>query len=795
MVRQALRSLLRAPAFSATAVLTMALGIGVNTAIFAVIYSVLLDPLQYRDPARLVHIAETHPEFPSFQVAAPDYFDWRNMSKSFEDMAAYTFQAMNQTTLLGYGEPERVQATMASHRLFPLLGIQLLHGRAFTADEEAKQAPMALLNESLWRRKFSADPSVIGRTIRLEKDALTIVGIVPARQAFPAWADIWIPLSLMEPQLKEIRRFHPLEVIARLRSGVNVEQAQTEMRVIARNLATTYPGTNNTIGASVLPLSSSITGEIRPALLISWAAVSLVLLLACANVAHLVMIRSVSRSREMAVRAALGANAFQLMRVLLAENLMLAAAGGAVGVFLAGLALPLLRKFAPSDIPRLEYLGLTPITLIFSGTAAVICAVLFALPTLLQARRMDLHETLKQSAGLSVSHRRSLFGATIIVVEVALAFVVITGAGLLYRSFEALLKQDVGFSAKDVLSLEVPLAERSWEASAAMFEHQLAPRIRNIPGVLSVAAANYTPMTISSTELTRYASRFGVVGRTFEPGKFPVAQIRWITPDYFRTLGIPLKRGRLFTEADAGKPVYILNETLARRFFPDQDPVGKEILMGVVSPKPEAVPIIGVVADVRDLSLDSEARPTIYSLSVSPWMALLIRAGVNPSSLIPSVRDAVRAVEPDAPIAKIAPLSTIVEASLASRRFALYLLGVFAALAAVLTAIGVYGVIAYSVSRRTREFAIRYALGAQQHDLRGLVVRNFALPTAAGLVAGAWFAYLFGRAMRTQLYKLSPADPAVLAVTILTLVVLVLVSALRPAAKAATISTAGALRE
>jgi predicted permease len=407
---------------------------------------------------------------------------------------------------------------------------------------------------------------------------------------------------------------------------------------------------------------------------------------------------------------------------------------------------------------------------------------------------MDIHQTIKQSAGLSASHRRSLFSATIVAAEIALAFVVIAAAGLLYRSFAALLKEDAGFDARGVLAVDVALAE-NWDRSASLFEQQLAPRIRGIPGVTSVAAANCAPMTLGSTELSRYASRFGVAGRTFEPGKFPVAQLRWITPDYFRTLGIPLKRGRLFSGSDAGKPGYIVNETLARRFFPGQDPVGKEILMGVVGPQPEAGPIIGVAGDVRDLGLDLEPRPTLYQLAVSPRMTLLIRAGVSPSSFIPAVRHAIRAVDAEAPITRAVPLLTILEASMARRRFVLYLLSAFAVLAAALTAIGVYGVITYSVSRRAREFAIRFALGARRSHLRSLIVRNFALPAAAGLIGGAWLAYLFAQTMRTQLYKLSPFDPPVLAGAILALLLLVVASALRPVGKASSVSETTALRE
>jgi predicted permease len=794
VIRQAFRSLLRAPAFSATAILTVALGIGVNTAIFGIIYAVLLDPLPYRDPARLVQLSETHPEFPSLQVAAPDYQDWRRMSKSFEDIAAYTFQTINQVTLAGAGEPEQVQATDASHQLFPMLGIQPIYGRAFTAEEEAGQAPVVMLNEALWRRKLSADPAVIGRTLRLGNAAYTVVGIVPKRQAYPAWADVWKPLSFMPQQYKDLRRYHSLELIGRLKRGVQLEQAQSEMQVIAAGLAKSYPETNKTEGASVLPLAASLTGEVRPALLIAWAAVSLVLLLACANVAHLVLIRSVARSREMAVRAALGANTFELMRVLVTEYLLLAFAGGALGAALAAFLLPLLAKFAAGGLPRLETLALTPVTAVFSGAAAVLCALLFALPALFHTRRTGLYEAIKQSSGLAAGHRRPRFGAAVIAVEVALAFVVMTGAGLLYRSFAALLREDAGFDARRVLAVDVSLS-KGFAQAGPLFEQQIAPRLRRLPGVTSVAAANCAPLTIGSTELSRFATRFGVPGRVYEAGRFPVAQVRSVTPEYFRLLGIPLTRGRLLTDADNNQPVFLINETLARRFFPGQDPVGRALLMGVVSPSPQAIPIAGVVGDVRDLSLDLEPRPTIYQFTLAPRTTLLVSTAVDPASLIPAVREIVRSADAEAPITRLEPLAAIVNESLERRRFALYLLGAFAAMAGALTAIGIYGVIAYSVSCRGREFAIRSALGAQRRDLRSLVVRNFALPAGAGLIAGAGLAYVFARAMGTMLYKLSPADPSVAAITTFALAGLVIGSALRPAGKAASIPASRALRE
>jgi putative ABC transport system permease protein len=565
------------------------------------------------------------------------------------------------------------------------------------------------------------------------------------------------------------------------------------MQVIAASLAKNYPETNKTEGASVLPLAESLTGEVRPGLLIAWAAVSLVLLLACANVAHLVLIRSTARSREMAVRAALGASTWELMRVLVSENLLLASAGGALGAILAAFLLPLLGRFAAGELPQLGTLALTPPTIAFSGAAAVLCALLFALPALFHTRRTDLHEAIKQSGGMAAGYRRSGFGAAVIAIEVALAFVVMTGAGLLYRSFSALQREDSGFDARHVLAVDVTLSKGIAQAGP-LFERQIAPQIRRLPGVTAVASANCAPLTIGSTSLTRFATRFGVPGRVYEAGRFPVAQVRSVSTEYFRTLKIPLTRGRLLSDADTNQPVFLINETLARRFFPNQDPVGRSLLMGVVSPNPQAIPIAGVVGDVRDLSLDLEPRPTIYQLTAAPRMTVLVSAAA-PASLIPAVREIVRKADAEAPITRMEPLAAIVDESVARRRFALYLLSAFAALAGALTAVGIYGVIAYSISCRGREFAIRSALGAQRGDLRGLIFHNFAPPALAGLIAGAGLAYVFARAMRTMLYKLSPADPKVAAVTALALAALVIASALRPAGKAASVPASRALRE
>lgn len=774
--------------------LTIALGIGVNAAIFSVIQATLLDPLPFREPERLVHIAETHPEFTSLQVAAPDYRDWVGQTKSFEQIAAHTMQSMNQGTLKGAGEPEQIQATQASHELAEMMGIRMLHGRWYTAEEEKKKARVAVLHESFWRRKFSADASIVGRTVQLDHESFVVVGIVSKRQAYPEWADFWMPLSLMEQQLQEIRRFHTLEVVARLKPGVDPVSADAEMRVISEGLAAAYPETNKSVGVSVLPLVSRITGDVRPALLIAWAAVGLVLLLACANVAHLVMVRSVQQSRELSVRAALGATRGQLWMQLVRESLCVAGAGGLLGLLLAQFTLPLLQAWGGKDIPRLDGAMLSTEVIALTITASLMCALLLVVPAGIGLNHLDLYQSMKQSSGVSLSQRRSVFGGLVIAAEVALAFVVVVGAGLLYASFVAIHNEDGGFDSHGVVTAQI-MTGRDWPGSAQLFQQQIAPRLLALPGVKQVASANAAPMTLGRTEYSRFATRFGLVGRSFEAGRFPVAQLRWVSPEYFETLRIPLKSGRYLRASEAKQPGYVINETLAKRFFPGEDPVGKFIVTGVVSPSPQNVPILGVVGDVRDLSLDEEPRPTLYSWGISPGIHVLVRVEGNEAALLPAIREVLRNADSDATIRREASLSAVVEGSLAKRRFALYLLGAFAALAILLTAVGVYGVISYSVSRRVREFAIRFALGAQRWDVRRLVLLNFALPTVAGLAVGGWLAYLFAKAMHTQLYKLSPYDPGVLLSAAGGLVVLVVISALRPAGKAASVPVANVVRE
>jgi putative ABC transport system permease protein len=787
-----MRTLRRHPAFALAAILTIALGVGANTAVYQVIYAVLLRPLPFQDPQRLVQLWESTPVLPQLQAAVPDFEDWRNQTHTFAQMAAYTFQEMNRVTLLGQGEPEVVQATNATADLFPTMGIQPLLGRTLSAADEREKRPLALLGEKLWRRKFAADPAIVGRPIRLETLSFTVIGVVPSRQAFPEWADVWIPFSWIDPELPTTRKYHPLEVIARLKPGASVAQAQTEMHALAARLATEHRDTNGTVGAYVVPLARQITGDVRPALLLVWAAVGLVLLMACANLAHMLLARMLDRRQEMAVRVALGASRTRLMRMVFTESLLLALIGGALGAALAVAAGGLLQRMAQGQIPRLEPLGLAGYTPMFVLAASILCGVLFALPACVPVFRAQA----APAAARSISKPRSTLGSILIATEVAMAFVVLTGAALLVRSFAALLSEAPGFDAKGVLAMEVPMpsSRYDWDKAARLLNTQLLPAVRALPGVENVAAANCAPMSLSPTGRFRFATRFGIEGRTFDPGRYPVAQYRWTSPDYFRVLGIPLKRGRWLTEADRNQPRYLINETLARQFFPHEDPTLHRLIMGVMDPHRDLIEIAGVVADVRDLGLDEPVPPTLYMISSSPRMTLLAKTAGDPMRLAAPIRDAIHRADPEIAVLKVAPVAQYVADSLARRRFTLTLLAAFGGLAALLTAAGIYGLLAYSVSGRTREFGIRAALGATPANLLRMILTEGAAVTIPGLAAGLAASLAFARLMRSLLYRLSPIDPLSLTAAALLLAIITMLSVWLPARRAASVDPGAALR-
>jgi putative ABC transport system permease protein len=789
-LRQALRSLSRRPAFAIAAILTIALGIGANTAVYQVIYAVLLRPLPFHEPHRLLQLWESTPILPQLQVTVPDFEDWRTQTHSFAQMAAYTFQAMDHITLTGQGEARVVQGTNVTADLFATMGIQPLLGHGFTAADDRDKRPVALISEKLWRARFAADPSIAGRSMRLETETFTIIGVVPGRQTFPAWADVWLPFSWLETDLRATRKYHPLEVIARLRPGARETVAETEIRTLAARLAAEHPETNGTVRAYTIPLEREITGDVRPALLLVWAAVGLVLLMACANLAHMLLARMLDRGQEMAIRAALGAGRARLIRLVITESLLLALAGGIGGILLASVASGVLARMAQGHIPRIEDLqGHAPL---FAISISLLCAILFALPACVQALRVQA----SPATGRAVSKPRSPLGAILIAAEVAMAFVVLMGAALLVRSFAGLLSQDPGFRSRGVLAVEVPLPSSRYDGqkAAQFLNTQLMPAVRALPGVEDVAAVNSAPMSLGPTERTRFASRFGIAGRTFDRGHYPVAQLRWITPEYFQVLQIPLLRGRWLTEADRDQPRYLINDALARQFFLHADPTMHRLVMGVLDPQQTLISIAGVVGDVRDMGLDQAPTPTLYLIGGSPYMTLLVKTGDDPSGLVAPIRAAIHRADPEAAVVKTAPLGQYVTDSLARRRFALTLLAVFAGLAALLTAAGIYGLLAYSVSGRLREFGIRAALGANPAALRRQILKEGAAVMIPGLAIGLLVSLAAVRLIQSMLYHVSRFDPLSLAAVGALLVVITAVSVWLPARSAAAADPGSALR-
>lgn len=790
--RQCIRSLTHKPAFAIAALLTIALGIGVNTAVYAVVHAVLLEPLPFRQPRQLVQVWETHPELHNLQVSVADYLDWKSSVKTL-DLAAYSFQAMNKGTLTGQGDAIAVQGTNASPELFPLLGIQPLIGRVYTAGD-GKQ-PVALISESLWRHKFSADPQVIGRPLHLGPTSLTIVGVLRRDNAFPVWADLWIPLSRIDPELYATRKYHPLEVIGRLKPGVPLSSAEIELETMAHRLSANNPATNGKIGSFVVPLMDTVVGAVRPAILTAWIAVALVLLIACANLAHLMLGRALNRRREIALRLALGAGRLAVLRTFLLETVVLSVAGGVLGMLTAHLALPLIERLAQDQIPRLTNMTLNTPVFLFALLASLLVAAFFALPSCLQIVHSDLTDAISSGNARGYSGRRSRLSTVLMSAEVAVSLAVLLAAIGLVRSFSLTLHTDPGFRPANVLIVHSPLVATDWLKSYDLFRNRIAPELADVPGVREVAAVNSVPLSLGATEHTRFATRFGIAGTTFPPGRFPTAQIRWCTPNYFHVVGIPLISGRMLTNTDHNQPRYLINQAFARQFFPHSNPVGRKLLLDVLTPHPESVEIVGVVGDVRDFSLNSAPEAAMYLIDTSPEMDIVLKTTASAATFTSSVTAAMRRINPLEAVSRIQTLEAYVNTSLARQKFILTLISSFAALAILLSAIGINGVFNYSIARRMREFGIRSAIGADRRELIAQVLRECLAVIVPGLVAGLAIAAASSQLLRTLLYRVSPMDPLSSALATICVLAFATASVLLPALRAARADPATILRE
>ena len=791
-----LRMLAKNPGFTTVAVLTLALGIGANTAIFSVVNAVLLRPLPYRDPGRLVALWETYQKFPKVWASAPNLYDWRNQSHVFEQIAAY--RVRKGFNLAGQGEPQWIQGTFATANLFPMLGVKPDLGRAFTPSaDQPGAAPEVVLSHALWMSVFHSSRAVIGRVISLNGKGYTVIGVMPAGFRFPKWAEFWLPFGQMGKGELASRVYHPLNVIARLKAGVTLQQSQSDMDVIAGRLQQQYPNTNKGWGVRVISLGDQLIGNSRRALWILLAATGFVLLIACANVANLLLARAMGRQKELAVRCAVGASRWRLARQLLSESTLLALMGAALGIVLARWGLASLLALGQQAIPRLHPIAIDSRVLAFTLVTALLTGILFGLAPALHASKLELTSALKEgprtsTAGFHFGSARSVLVAA----EMALGLIVLVGSGLLIRSFERLLQVDPGFDPQNILTLRLSLLGPTYskEGQQAAFYNQLLEKVKGLPGVKATGLTDELPLGHESD----YKTRFIPEGQSLPAGAtFPVAELRLVYPGYFGTMKIPLVQGRFFTDSDfaeSSTPPVIINQELARRFFPGENPIGKRINAGPMGASPSWVKVVGVIGDIKEFRLAGHPRFDLYFCGCNPEMYLVSRTASNPLSFAGPIRSVIQKLDKTVPVSDVATMQGRLSASLAGRRFTMILLSLFGWLSLTLAAVGTYGVISFSVAQRTHEIGIRMALGAGKEDVLRLVGGQGLRLALAGVGIGIVGAFGLTRFMANLLYGVKPEDPLTLAVVSALLLAAALLACYIPARRAARVDPMVALR-
>ncbi|HEV2668207.1 MAG TPA: ABC transporter permease, partial [Blastocatellia bacterium] len=781
------------------AILTLALGIGANTAVFSVINAVLIRSLPFAEADQLVMIWETQPDVRGPVGSYPDFLDWRAQAQSFQGMAAFSNKNHATAEFTGQGETIEAQGMLISHDLFPLLGLKPILGRNFLPEEERPANDRAvILSHAIWRRGFANDPGIIGKSVQLNGASFAVVGVMGDQ--YPLETDFWLPLSHLGRLDLTDRRYHSIQAIGRLKPGVTIEQARWEMETINERLRQLYPATNKNIGVELTPLRRRLAGDLRPIVLLVFAAVALVLLIACANVSNLLLAQSAGRQRELAIRAAIGAGRGRLVRQLLVESLLLALLGGIAGLALAASGIPVLRSgllgIVTGKIPGLETIGIDWPTLTFTFGVSLLAGVLFGALPAMQISRIDLNQTLKEGGKGSAGAGRRDLSRALVMAEVALAVIVLVGAGLLIRSMNKLLQVDPGFRADHLLSLKIELSRTRYQRDEQVrdFYQRLTQRIHALPGVEQIGVSDRLPLAPSFR-----ISRFIAEGQQPEPGKLPITQMRRVDHRFFEMMRIPLRGGRLFDEKDdIDDNKVIVNETMALNFFPNQDPVGKRIFMHWGSGPPPAFMIIGVVADTKDLGLDAPVEPTVYWPGVTGEAVLLARTNSDPLSLASAIRQAVTSIDSALPLQQVRSVEEILDASLARRRFTLNLLGVSALLALLLAAIGIYGVVAYSVAQRAQEIGIRMALGAQASDVLKLIIGRGIAPVLLGLALGLAGAFALSRALTSLtaglLFEVRATDPATFTAIALLLLVVTLLACYLPARRGTKVDPLMALK-
>jgi putative ABC transport system permease protein len=800
-IRYGVRVLLKRPAFTIVAVATLALGIGANTAIFSVVNAVLLRTLPYQEPERLVALWETNaqPEREvnnRNEVAMGNFRDWRTQQSVFDEIAALTYSNVNLT---GIAEPERIQGAVVTTNLFQVLGVQPFAGRGFLAEEENPESPRTVIvSHGLWQRRFGSDPDIVGKTLALNGNQVTVVGIMPPafELEFPSTrhVEMWMPMRIAASNTD--RQSHYLYVVGRLKPAVSLEQARAGMNVLAGQLQQQYPKTNSDRGANVVPLQQQLVGNVRPYLRVLFAAVGFVLLIACANVASLLLTRVTARHREVAIRMAIGASRWRIIRQLLTESVLLSTFGGVGGLLLAYWQTDLLVALTPPDVPRLSEIGLHGPVFAWTLGISIITGVLFGLAPALGASKPDLNESLKESGRSIAGPGRSRMRNLLVISEIALALVLLIGAGLMVRSFARLQHVSPGFDPKNLLTMNISLARQKYRENQQInsFFDQLLERVRSVPGVEAVGGID--PLPFSNSDGT---TGFVVEGAPpLAVGDRPEVGERTITPDYFHTMRIPLLKGRAFSERDRedAPRVVIINEALARRFWPNEEAIGKRL--GFRASEPQIWhEIVGIVGNVKHKSLDADPKPELYfpySQYPSSFMTLVVRTPSEPVQAISAIRNQVLGLDSDQPVFDIKTMDERLSKAVAPSRFVMLLLSAFAALAMLLAAVGIYGVMAYTVSQRTHEIGVRMALGAAAPDVMKLVVGHGLKLVLAGVGMGIAGAIALTRLMESLLFEVSATDPLTFALISAVLTGVALAACFVPARRATKVDPMIALR-
>jgi putative ABC transport system permease protein len=806
-LRYALRQLRKNPGFTAVAVITLALGIGANTSIFSVVNGVLLRPLTFKDPGRLVRVwhvppAKSFPGMTTFSVSAANYLDWERQNHVFEGMAIYTFHGF---TLTGSDKPEQIDACAATSGFFSTLGVQPMLGRVFSSEEDQPgHSNVVVLSHRLWQEHFGSNPAIVGQNINLDGQSYLVAGVMPANFQFPDFAQMWTPMAWTDKE-RAVRGEHHSVVVARLKPGIDLKQAQAEMNTISSRLEQQYPEDNKGWGAVVVPLHDDLVSDVRPALLVLLGAVAFVLLIASVNVANLALARTFSRQKEIAIRTALGASSARVLRQILTESVLLALAGGVLGLTYAHAGVRLIMAYLADKLPHSIEVGLDSKVLAFTAAISIATGILAGVLPALRLTRGDVNQSLKQGLGRTDADSSGNRTRSILVVsEVALSLILLVGAGLMIRSFQRLHGVNPGFDSRNVLTMTAMVSRAKFPlpAQQVTFFDQVLQRVRALPGVESAGVVDDIPLDNGGSH-----QPVAIEGRPAVPmSEQPEVDVRLISTGYMSALHIPILHGRDFSDTDlAGRPAVILiSESMARQLWPGEDALGKRLTLTFF---PDAVrEVIGIVGDVKLDGLD-QTRPsaTLYfpldqasEPSTGGWssfpMTLVVRSASRSTGLVSAVSNAVHDVDREMPLRDILTMDDLVANSLSQQRFNMLLLGAFAGLALLLAAVGIYSVLSYSVKRSVREIGIRLALGARIGDVLRMVVFEGMKPTLLGVAVGTAGALALGRVLSSLIYEVKPTDPITFLVVTALLAVIALLASIIPAYRATKVDPMVALR-